>query len=57
MYQRIERLIGKKLPLYDTVENDVMLLMERVDEAQKLAKQVSLLLSWVTSNFLNDFFT
>ncbi|VDO59417.1 unnamed protein product [Onchocerca flexuosa] len=39
MYQRIERLIGKKLPLFETVENDVMLLVERVDEAQKLAKQ------------------
>ncbi|KAM3727922.1 putative ATP-dependent RNA helicase [Dirofilaria immitis] len=39
IYQRIERLIGKKLPLFETVENDVMLLMERVDEAQKLAKR------------------
>uniref|UniRef100_A0A8R1TPU3 RNA helicase n=1 Tax=Onchocerca volvulus TaxID=6282 RepID=A0A8R1TPU3_ONCVO len=39
IYQRIERLIGKKLPLFETVENDVMLLVERVDEAQKLAKR------------------
>ncbi|EFO20350.1 ATP-dependent RNA helicase in chromosome III [Loa loa] len=39
IYQRIERLIGKKLPLFETVENDVMLLMERVEEAQKLAKR------------------
>ncbi|EJW84492.1 DEAD box ATP-dependent RNA helicase [Wuchereria bancrofti] len=39
IYQKIERLIGKKLPLFETVENDVMLLVERVEEAQKLAKQ------------------
>uniref|UniRef100_A0A0R3RXI3 RNA helicase n=1 Tax=Elaeophora elaphi TaxID=1147741 RepID=A0A0R3RXI3_9BILA len=39
IYQRIERLIGKKLPLFETVENDVMLLVERVEEAQKLAKR------------------
>ncbi|CAG9531245.1 unnamed protein product [Cercopithifilaria johnstoni] len=39
VYQKIERLIGKKLPLFETVENDVMLLTERVEEAQKLAKR------------------
>uniref|UniRef100_A0A915PZB3 RNA helicase n=1 Tax=Setaria digitata TaxID=48799 RepID=A0A915PZB3_9BILA len=39
IYQRIERLINKKLPLFETVENDVMLLVERVDEAQKLARR------------------
>lgn len=39
IYQRIEHLIGKKLPLYETVENDVMLLVERIEEAQRLAKQ------------------
>uniref|UniRef100_F1L6E3 RNA helicase n=1 Tax=Ascaris suum TaxID=6253 RepID=F1L6E3_ASCSU len=39
VYQRIEHLIGKKLPLYETVENDVMLLVERVEEAMKAAKQ------------------
>ncbi|KAL3990462.1 putative ATP-dependent RNA helicase DDX47 [Acanthocheilonema viteae] len=39
IYQRIERLIGKKLPLFETIENDVMLLVERVEEAQKLAKR------------------
>uniref|UniRef100_A0A914ZBS0 RNA helicase n=1 Tax=Parascaris univalens TaxID=6257 RepID=A0A914ZBS0_PARUN len=39
VYQRIEHLIGKKLPLYETVENDVMLLVERVEEAMRAAKQ------------------
>ncbi|XP_027046480.1 probable ATP-dependent RNA helicase DDX47 [Pocillopora damicornis] len=38
LYQRIEQLIGKKLPLYPTVEEEVMLLMERVTEAQRYAK-------------------
>lgn len=39
VYQRIEHLIGKKLPLYETVENDVMLLVDRVNEALEVAKQ------------------
>lgn len=38
LYQRIEHLIGKKLPLYETVEEEVMLLHERVCEAQRIAK-------------------
>ncbi|CAG2234198.1 DDX47 [Mytilus edulis] len=38
LYQRIEHLIGKKLPLYKTEEQEVMLLMERVTEAQRFAK-------------------
>merc|ERR1719369_1401258 len=38
LYQRIEHLIGKKLPLYPTVEEEVMLLAERVSEAQRAAK-------------------
>ncbi|XP_050392531.2 probable ATP-dependent RNA helicase DDX47 [Patella vulgata] len=38
LYQRIEHLIGKKLPLYKTEEEEVMVLMERVSEAQRLAK-------------------
>lgn len=41
LYQRIEFLLGKKLPLYATQEDEVMMLMERVNEAQRLAKQVS----------------
>ncbi|KAK3738716.1 hypothetical protein QZH41_018090, partial [Actinostola sp. cb2023] len=38
LYQRIEQLIGKKLPLYPTVEEEVMLLNERVTEAQRFAR-------------------
>lgn len=38
MYQKIEHLIGKKLPLYDVVEQEVMILLERVAEAERLAK-------------------
>merc|ERR1719347_447565 len=38
LYQRIEHLLGKKLPLYPTVEQEVMLLGERVAEAARLAK-------------------
>ncbi|PIK61729.1 vasa-like gene-2 [Apostichopus japonicus] len=38
LYQRIEQLIEKKLPLYKTEESEVMLLMERVSEAQRFAK-------------------
>ncbi|ESO89083.1 hypothetical protein LOTGIDRAFT_229010 [Lottia gigantea] len=38
LYQRIEHLISKKLPLYKTEEEEVMVLMERVSEAQRLAK-------------------
>ena len=40
LYQRIEQLIGKQLPLYPTVEEEVMALMERVTEAQRLARMV-----------------
>ena len=42
LYQRIEHLIGKKLPLYKTEEEEVMQLMERVTEAQRYAKMVSI---------------
>ena len=41
LYQRIEQLIGKKLSCYPTVEEEVMMLMERVTEAQRFAKVVS----------------
>ncbi|EEC06117.1 DEAD box ATP-dependent RNA helicase, putative [Ixodes scapularis] len=40
LYQRIEHLIAKKLPLYQTSEEEVMVLMERVTEAQRFAKMV-----------------
>merc|ERR1712226_357660 len=37
-YQMIEHLLGKKLPLYPSVEEEVLLLGERVAEAARLAK-------------------
>ena len=41
LYQRIEQLIRKQLPLHPTVEEEVMALMERVTEAQRMARIVS----------------
>ena len=41
LFQRIEQLIGKKLPVYKTEEEEVMMLQERVTEAQRFAKMVS----------------
>ncbi|XP_049858063.1 probable ATP-dependent RNA helicase DDX47 [Schistocerca gregaria] len=38
LYQRIEHLIGKQLPLFKLQEDEVMLLQERVAEAQRMAK-------------------
>ena len=38
-YQRIEKLIGKKLEAYPCDENMVMVLLERVTEAQRIAMQ------------------
>ncbi|XP_017464252.1 PREDICTED: probable ATP-dependent RNA helicase DDX47 [Rhagoletis zephyria] len=38
LYQRIEHLLGKKLPLYPCEEDEVMALQERVSEAQRTAK-------------------
>jgi ATP-dependent RNA helicase DDX47/RRP3 len=38
LYQRIEHLIGKQMPLYPTQEDEVMLLSERVAEAQRTAR-------------------
>ena len=38
LYQRIEFLIGKQLPQYATQEDEVMLLMERVEEADRQAR-------------------
>lgn len=37
LYQRIEKLIGKKLDAYDCEESSVLLLLERVTEAQRIA--------------------
>ncbi|KAL4713204.1 hypothetical protein ACJJTC_002950 [Scirpophaga incertulas] len=36
LYQRIEQLIGKQLPKYDAEEAEVLILQERVAEAQRL---------------------
>ena len=41
LFQRIEQLIEKKLPLFATEEQDVMQLQERVADAQRAAKLVS----------------
>uniref|UniRef100_A0A0B7ACX2 RNA helicase n=1 Tax=Arion vulgaris TaxID=1028688 RepID=A0A0B7ACX2_9EUPU len=38
LYKRIEELIKKQLPLYTTEEEEVMQLVERVSEAQRLTK-------------------
>ena len=35
LYQRIEQLIGKKLPKYDAEETEVMAFQERVEEATR----------------------
>ncbi|KAM4635037.1 putative ATP-dependent RNA helicase DDX47 [Polymixia lowei] len=38
LFQRIETLIGKKLPAFPTEEEEVMMLVERVSEAQRFAR-------------------
>ncbi|XP_044158223.1 probable ATP-dependent RNA helicase DDX47 isoform X1 [Bufo gargarizans] len=38
LFQRIEHLIGKKLPAFSTQEEEVMMLNERVSEAQRFAR-------------------
>lgn len=38
LYQRIEHLLGKQLPVYKCEEDEVMALQERVGEAQRTAK-------------------
>ena len=48
MYQRIEHLIEKKLPLFETEKAEVVLLMDRVEEAKRLAKMVCLLLCFLS---------
>ncbi len=53
LYQRIEQLIGKRLPKFDVVEEEVMMLVERVTEAQRFAKMVSIISN---SKFLIFFF-
>jgi ATP-dependent RNA helicase DDX47/RRP3 len=36
LYQKIEELIGKKLPVFTAEEEEVLLLLEQVSEAQRL---------------------
>lgn len=38
LYQRIEHLLGKQLPLFKAEEDEVMALQERVGEAQRTAR-------------------
>jgi hypothetical protein len=59
LFQRIEHLIGKKLPLHNTEEEEVMLLMERVTDAQRYAKMVSVKTAFLESlnpNYGTSFF-
>merc|ERR1719340_160914 len=39
LYQRIEHLLGQKLPEYQAEEDEVMILSERVAEAQRFAQK------------------
>lgn len=43
-YGKIEALIGKELPEYPTVKDEVMVLVDRVKEAQLLATKVCLII-------------
>jgi len=52
LYQRIEQLISKQLSLYPTEEEEVMLLQERVSEAQRIVKMVKTILQCV--NLITD---
>lgn len=47
LYQRIEQLISKQLPLYPTEEEEVMVLQERVAEAQRIVKMVQLVIYYL----------
>merc|ERR1711971_815354 len=38
LYKRIEELLGRQLPLYQTEEDEVMQLVERVSESQRYTK-------------------
>ncbi|KAK2101326.1 putative ATP-dependent RNA helicase ddx47 [Saguinus oedipus] len=51
LFQRIEHLIGKKLPVFPTQDDEVMMLAERVAEAQRFARMVcTFLFSPVSAN-------
>ena len=40
-YTKIEQLIDKKLPLFETEKAEVELLMDRVEEAKRMGRMVS----------------
>lgn len=49
VYQRIEKLLGYKLDVYPTVKEEALVLEERIAEAERFAKLVSILhISWVS---------
>lgn len=54
LFQQIETLIGKKLPAFPTQEEEVMMLVERVSEAQRYARLVSHLFRPNNWNILSD---
>jgi len=41
LFLRIEQLLGHKIPVYEPNKESVMVMMERVAEAQRIAKLVS----------------
>lgn len=51
LYQRIEQLISKQLPLYPAEEESVMILQERVAEAQRMVKMVTIFLLLINKHF------
>ena len=40
LFLRIEQLLGHKIPVYEPNKDSVMVMMERVTEAQRIAKLV-----------------
>jgi len=52
LFLRIEQLLGHKIPVYEPNKESVMVMMERVAEAQRIAKLVSTRsLHFITSAF------
>ena len=45
LFLRIEQLLGHKIPVYEPNKDSVMVMMERVTEAQRIAKLVSSFIS------------
>ncbi|KAL5712015.1 RNA helicase [Ranunculus cassubicifolius] len=51
---QIEKLIGKKLPEFPAHEEEVLLLLERVNDAKRLSLQVSFLQLYSMKNYLSS---